>query len=69
MNGLLNTLKFAHKMFVDMKFIVAVSSTETTTSQELVLHCYNEFVSTKILWTNFNVFKNPSMFLYMLYWC
>ena len=67
MNGLLNTLKFVHEMFVDIKFIVAVSSTATTTFHEPVLHCYNGFCIYKILWTNFNVFNNPSVFLHMLY--
>ena len=43
MNGLLNTLNFVHKMFVDIKFIVAVSSTAATTSHEPVLHSYNGF--------------------------
>ena len=54
-------------MFVDIKFIVAVSSTATTTFHEPVLHCYNGFCIYKILWTNFNVFNNPSVFLHMLY--
>ena len=26
-------------------------------------------ISADILWTNFNVFNNPSLFLFMHYWC
>jgi hypothetical protein len=37
MKGLLKTLKFVHEMFLDIKIIAAVSSTETTTSHEPVL--------------------------------